>query len=84
MNIKLVRTFSPQSNKKQIIAKWTPTITDKKKQGNKENRLIMTKQKYQMIPSGHIDHQKILAFDWFNGMHGHTQTRVALSNATFP
>ena len=44
----------------------------------------MTKQKYQLIPSRHINHKKILAFDWFNGMHGNTQTRVALSNATFP
>ena len=44
----------------------------------------MVSQRYQLIPSRDVDDQRILEFDWPNGIPGHTQSRVVVPNATFP
>ena len=46
----------------------------------------MTKvwQRYQLFPSRNIDDQETLESDLPKGKPGHTQPRMAVSNATFP
>ena len=43
----------------------------------------MVRQRYQLIPSGDIDDQRILESDWPKGAPGHYQPRVVVLNATF-
>lgn len=40
--------------------------------------------RYQLIPSRGIDEKGILQSDWKGGTTGYTQTKVIVSDATFP
>ena len=51
---------------------------------NEKDKTTMVRQRHQLIPSRDIDDQRILEFNWTKGTLGHTQSRMVVSDATFP
>ena len=59
------------------------TIFEKKCKGNKQKRLEIVKQWYQLISSRDTDDQRILESDQPKSTSGHTQPTVVALNVNF-